>query len=163
MPDQCLCTPEVGSENWEVKTRSSEQAVCPTNRMPGKVIATQTVKAMLAIPLTDLHPIQYYFCRDENCTTVYYNANGQTFTESHLRERVYQKNTDDESVQVCYCFQHTPGSIRGEIRVTGKTTAIDSITAGIQAGQCACEIRNPQGSCCLGNVRALVKQSTLKH
>ncbi len=27
--------------------------------------------------------------------------------------------------------------------------------ARVQAGQCACELRNPQGSCCPGNVRAL--------
>lgn len=30
------------------------------------------------------------------------------------------------------------------------------ITAGIRAGQCACDLRNPQGICCLGNVRRLI-------
>jgi hypothetical protein len=28
----------------------------------------------------------------------------------------------------------------------------------VKAGNCACEVRNPQGSCCLGNVQATVKQ-----
>ena len=32
---------------------------------------------------------------------------------------------------------------------------IDDISTGINAGQCACDLRNPQGSCCLGNVRGL--------
>ena len=33
---------------------------------------------------------------------------------------------------------------------------IAAVEAGIRAGKCACDIRNPQGSCCLGNVRAVV-------
>ena len=35
---------------------------------------------------------------------------------------------------------------------------VDDIHAGINAGQCACDLRNPQGSCCLGNVRGLIKR-----
>ncbi len=32
------------------------------------------------------------------------------------------------------------------------------MTTGTKTGQCACDIRNPQGSCCLGNVGAVVKR-----
>ena len=35
---------------------------------------------------------------------------------------------------------------------------VDDINTGINAGQCACDLRNPQGSCCLGNVRGLIKR-----
>jgi hypothetical protein len=49
------------------------------------------------------------------------------------------------------------GSIRAELVRTGSSTVVASITAGILAGQCACEIRNPQGNCCLGNVREVVQ------
>jgi hypothetical protein len=35
---------------------------------------------------------------------------------------------------------------------------VDDIKAGIKAGQCACDLRNPQGTCCLGNVRAWLAQ-----
>lgn len=119
---------------------------------------TQVVKAMLTIPLTEVQASQYYFCKESDCPTVYYNDGGQTFTERNLRERIYQKNPNDGSVHVCYCFQHSPKSIRAEMELTGKSTVVDSITAGIQAGQCACDVRNPQGSCCLGNVNKLVKQ-----
>jgi len=47
--------------------------------------------------------------------------------------------------------------IRGELAATGKSTVIDRIAAEMKADFCACEIRNPQGSCCLGNVKAAVK------
>ena len=46
-----------------------------------------------------------------------------------------------------------------EIRDTGKCTILQHITAEVKAGNCACEIRNPQGSCCLGNVNAAVKRA----
>jgi hypothetical protein len=35
---------------------------------------------------------------------------------------------------------------------------VDDINTGISAEQCACDLRNPQGSCCLGNVRGLIKR-----
>jgi hypothetical protein len=125
-----------------------------------------TLKALLALPLTQVVHSAYRFCPDPNCPTVYYSADGeQLFTESHLRERVYQKHPDDDGLLICYCFQHTVGSIRNEIIETGSSRAVERITAGIQAGQCACDVRNPQGDCCLGNVRQLVKriQAELRH
>jgi hypothetical protein len=118
-----------------------------------------TVKALLAIPLTELRAGEYRFCRTAECPTVYYRASGgQTFGEDSLRERVHQKHPTDDAVFVCYCFRHTPGSIREEVRAMGRSTVVPRATAGIQADQCACEVRNPQGSCCLGNVRAVVKR-----
>ncbi len=112
---------------------------------------------MLALPLTEVRAVDYRFCRTADCLTVYYSTDGQQqFSEDDLRERVYQKHPDDKDVFVCYCFRHTPLSIRNEIAATGRSTVVAAITAGIQADQCACDIRNPQGSCCLGNVRAVV-------
>ncbi|MFQ5578390.1 MAG: hypothetical protein ACE5G8_15520 [Anaerolineae bacterium] len=75
-----------------------------------------------------------------------------------MREAVYQKEPHNPEVLVCYCFRHSPASIRAELRVAGRSTVVAQINAGIKAGQCACDIRNPQGSCCLGNVSRVVKQ-----
>jgi len=113
---------------------------------------------MLALPLTEVRDMEYRFCRTPDCPTVYYSEDGQQrFREDDLRERVHQKHPHDDDVFVCYCFRHTPLSIRSEILTTGGSTVVETITAGIKAGQCACDIRNPQGSCCLGNVRAVVE------
>ena len=114
---------------------------------------------MLAISLAVIRPVEYSFCRTVQCPIVYFASDGrQTFTEGDLRERVYQKHPDDDAVLVCYCFRHTPGTILAELRVFGISTTVERINAGIAASQCACEIRNPQGSCCLGNVAATVKR-----
>ena len=131
--------------------------VCPTNQQAGKAVDSLVLKAMLDVSLTQVTSPAYYFCRDANCPTVYYSADGsQCFSEPDLREKVFQKHATEDDVLVCYCFQHTVGSIRKELKQSGISTVVDSINAAIQAGQCACDIRNPQGDCCLGNVRVLV-------
>lgn len=138
-----------------LKIRDGDEAACPTNGKAGKRVDAQIVKAMLNLPLNVLRKVEYRFCPDPNCPTVYYSADGsQTFTEADLRERVYQKHPQDADVFVCYCFQHT----LGEILADGKHISAD-INRGIKNGQCACDIRNPQGSCCLGNVNSIVKHA----
>jgi hypothetical protein len=132
---------------------------CPGCGEKGRSVDGQTVKAMLAVSLMEVTHEPYLFCRTALCPVVYYSADGlQTFTVEQIRERVYQKEPQAEDVPICYCFRHTAGAIRAEIERTGQSTAVDGITAGTQAGYCACDIRNPQGSCCLGNVKALVKR-----
>lgn len=117
-----------------------------------------TVKAMLAVSLAAIRDVDYFFCADPACPVVYFSADGlQTFTVGDVRERVFQKEPQAEDVFVCYCFRHTPASIRQELLETGTSTVVEAITAGIRAGQCGCDVRNPQGSCCLGNVNAVVK------
>ena len=63
-----------------------------------------------------------------------------------------------EPVVLCCCFGFTEGMVREEIRKTGRCMIPQRIAVEIKAGHCACEVRNPQGSCCLGNVRSAVKR-----
>lgn len=140
--------------------------LCPQSGSKGKRVHGATVKAMLAVSLTEVRDTAYFFCKDADCPVVYFSEDGtQTFSTDQIRERVYQKEPDSDNVFVCYCFRHTLGSIRAELIATGESTIVEGINAGIQAGQCACDIRNPQGSCCLGNVSAFVKDigQTVNH
>lgn len=159
MSENC-CSTNNGVESCEISSaENAKDAVCPSCKQKGKPVDALTVKAMLSVPLTQLRNVPYLFCKTEHCPVVYYSADGeQGFSENALREKVYQKHTEDEEAFVCFCFRHTPAGIRKEIETTGKSTAVDAITAGIKAGQCACEVRNPEGSCCLGNVRQAVKK-----
>lgn len=89
---------------------------------------------------------------------VYFASDGvQTFLIGDVRVRVYQKEPDSDDVPVCYCFGHTRGEIRAAVDALA-VAIVDDINAGIRAGQCACDLRNPQGSCCLGNVRRLLRR-----
>jgi hypothetical protein len=87
----------------------------------------------------------------------FFRDGGQTFNTSQVRERVYQKEPDEAEVFVCYCFRHTVGELKAASPET-RIAIVADINTGTQAGQCACEVRNPQGSCCLGNVHGLIKR-----
>jgi hypothetical protein len=161
------CTPvkagndeEATVENCCTKENESAQPHhCPICGQIGKKVDSITLKAMLNVSLLALQDTSYFFCRTADCEVVYFSADGtQSFSREKIRVPVHQKEPGDESVPVCYCFQHSPATIRAELLASGQSTVLEEINEGIQAGQCACEIRNPQGTCCLGNVRAVVKQ-----
>jgi hypothetical protein len=132
---------------------------CPRCHRKGKAVTIETVKAMLAISLEAIQMTSYCFCATPTCPVVYFTTDIQhVFLETDLRERVHQKAPLADDVFVCYCFRYTPRSLIEEVATNGQSTAVKKITAGIQAGLCACDIRNPQGSCCLGNVKAVLHQ-----
>ena len=132
---------------------------CPRCGQMGKAVTQQLVKAMLGVSLRRIAAADYFFCRTEGCPAVYFSRDGASlFTEEEVREIVYQKHPHDPETPVCYCFRHKVKDL-----TLGPTEAVDQVVADIRSGtaadQCACDIRNPQGSCCLGNVTMIVKLS----
>lgn len=157
-PEANTCAPALNSQ-----TVPAQSGQCPVCGQTGKKVDGLTVKAMLSVSLAEVRDTPYRFCRTPNCQLVYFaEGGGQTFTRAQVREAVYQKEPHNPEVFVCYCFRHSPASIRAELHATGRSTVVEQINAGIAAGQCACDIRNPQGSCCLGNVSQVVKQTAQK-
>jgi hypothetical protein len=137
----------------------NQPGYCPITHTKGKKVDGATVKSLLAVSLRHLQNTHYYFCAEPDCDVVYFSEDGsQLFHTRDVREPVYQKEPNNPDVLVCYCFRHTLGDIQQELASTGTSSALEDVTAGIQAGQCACDWRNPQGDCCLGNIRRLMKQ-----
>lgn len=133
-----------------------QRAVCPACATLGKAVSVTTVRALLRTSLRAVTHAAYHFCATPDCPIVYFSCDGgRHFTTDHLRELVFQKAPTDPAAVVCYCFRYTRKAIQHADTST-HTHIVADITAGIHAGQCACDIRNPQGSCCLGNVRRLV-------
>lgn len=163
MSDSCCSVPSAGSATCElpaptIERTSHEVTACPACGDKGKPVQGQTVKALLSVTLRQVQNGEYLFCGTRTCPVVYFSADGkQTFTTEQVRERVYQKEPDTADAPICYCFQHTVGKLRDASPET-RTQILDDINTGIQADQCACDLRNPQGSCCLGNVRGLIKR-----
>lgn len=163
MSEDCCSRPSAGSAVFElpsrtVRKKSQVDKVCPECKQQGKAVRGQTVKALLSASLRSVEDTDYYFCRTEACPVVYYSVDGKsTFLATQVRERVYQKTPDADDVLVCYCFKHTVGEIRSATP-EGRAAILDDIDVGVQDEQCACDLRNPQGSCCLGNVRALIRR-----
>jgi hypothetical protein len=163
MSETCGCPPEAGSAVCGLPTpivqRPSHSAdLCPECGQKGKPVQGQTVKGILSVSLREVREVEYLFCPTRTCPVVYFSPDGaQTFTTTQVRERVYQKEPEGVEVSICYCFRHTVGEVRAA-SPERRAAILDNINAGIRAGECACDLRNPQGSCCLGNVRRLIQE-----
>ncbi len=133
---------------------------CPSCGILARPVQRLTVGALLKpdrrakIP----HQDEFCFCRTPDCDVVYFRPDAVLFRKDDLSVRVHQKEPNDPTVHVCYCFDWTPEKIRGEIERTGKSTMLDQVKAQVKADNCYCEVTNPQGSCCLGNIAKVVSQ-----
>lgn len=93
---------------------------------------------------------EHRFCATSDCPVVYFGTE-EAFVREDVVVPVFQKEPPGDR-PVCYCFGISEGDLQRE---TGTASAGDRITALVNAGRCACEVKNPQGSCCLGNVAAV--------
>lgn len=163
MSDSCGCPSEAGNIVCDLPAANSQRPprevnACPECGKVGKPVQGQTIKAIMSVSLRQVQEVQYLFCRTQTCPVVYFSAAGaQAFTIQDVREGIYQKAPEADDVLICYCFRHTVGQLRNA-SAQDRVAIVDNINTGINAGQCACDLRNPQGSCCLGNVNRRIKQ-----
>jgi hypothetical protein len=140
-------------------TESGERGLdhCPRCGDKGKPVSLVTVGAMAKIEVEafKLSAQAYRLCRHLICPVVYF-APGISINKTDLRVSINFKENNYEG-PVCYCFNHTTASIRADIRSSGRSTAFEMITKEVRAGRCACEVKNPAGTCCLGDVIRVVK------
>jgi hypothetical protein len=163
MTESCGYPPEAGNIVCDLPAQGFQRSprvgnACPECGQVGRPVQGQTVKAMLSVTLRRVQEFKYFFCRTQTCSVVYfYHGGGWTFTVEDVREKVYQKEPEAEDVFVCYCFRHTVGDLR-KASPQSRINIVADINTGINMKQCACDLRNPQGSCCLGNVRSMIKR-----
>lgn len=134
--------------------------VCPVNGARSKQVDMLTVRSLVRHLPLGMPGTQYYFCEAPDCDLVYFPFDRQapSFRRSDLLVRVGIKESLDP-IPVCYCFGFTRKDIVDEIAVKGRSTVLERITAEVKAGNCACEVRNPSGKCCLGTVTRVVQDS----
>lgn len=94
-----------------------------------------------------------HFCPTADCSTVYF-TDEQALHLDDVSVPVFQKQASGNRI-VCYCLGIQENRIREEVERTGLSSAATRIRALVQSGECRCEIVNPQGTCCLGQVSAI--------
>jgi hypothetical protein len=131
---------------------------CPVSGSRGAAVELVTVNALLTeSAMRHLRPGQFRFCPDPGCDVVYFTAAGPRLTTADVRVSVWQKLPFGDRL-ICYCFGESEASIRSELESAGDSNAIERVRNHIAAQRCACEVRNPRGACCLGDVIAAVKR-----
>ena len=133
---------------------------CPRCGSRSKKVDALTVKSLVRRLPFDVEKTQFYFCASPNCDVVYFGPSpaAPTFYRQDLLVRIGVKEQQDP-IPVCYCFGISRKDIRDEIEQTGKSTVASRIGAEVRAGNCACEVKNPSGKCCLGEVTRTVQEA----
>ncbi len=135
---------------------TSNPGVCPSCGKKGKPVAVLTVKSLVRDHTDVRTSLSYSFCRTVDCDVVYFSDQG-VFTKSDVKVRVGIKETANP-IPLCYCFDYSRENIRRDIESSGSTTVLEDIKAEVQGGFCACEVKNPSGACCLGDVTRAIQE-----
>jgi len=132
---------------------------CPRCGAVGRVVADETIEAILKPGLAiSLLAVERRFCRTPSCDALYYGADGRFVEKAAARVRVGIKESEDP-IPLCYCFNFSRADVRREVAQTSECTIPARITAEVRAGRCACEVKNPSGACCLGEVNRAVRDA----
>jgi hypothetical protein len=149
------------SDCCSVNAKAGTPAVmaCPINGARSKQVDMLTVKSLVRKLPLGMPNTQYYFCDASDCEVVYFALDAQAprFRREDLAVRVGAKETADP-IPICYCFGFSRQDVWGEIQETRKPTLSERIAAEVKAGNCACEVKNPSGKCCLGDIARAAKE-----
>ncbi len=142
----------------KIKTAiDAPQTACGHCGETGRAVSRQTIAHHVkSEKLSCVNRDEYKFCSSPKCAVVYYTASGESFTVDDVRESITAKTEGDER-PLCYCFGFTEGFARQEIAQTGKSSVPAQVSQLIKEKLCSCEIRNPSGVCCLGEINKTVK------
>lgn len=131
----------------------AEVRACPGCGNEGRTVDPATVAALTHVRVAPNQ--RFRLCRSLECEVVYHGDRGAVLALGDLHLVPGFKTTSDQGL-VCYCFLHSRAEIERELRAIGETTVPERIKKEIKVGNCACEVRNPAGRCCLGEVNEAV-------
>ena len=128
-----------------------ERAVCPEDGSTGDPVKRLTVAAQMRGPVPPRQ--EFWLCRSPDCSVVYFGSEGTTITTDQVHEIPGFKAAGRDLA--CYCFVYRESEIAEEVRSSGTSSMVASVEDQVRAGNCACEVRNPSGKCCLKDLKAL--------
>lgn len=153
MADCCTSKEQISENN------GSE--LCPSCNEKGKIVKIITLKSMLKPSVLDSlnADLTHYFCSEKDCDVVYFDTDKKTYFTADIKVSVHQKDANT-NVPICYCFGWTKEKIKQHVVNELSPNPLVHIRENIKENRCGCEVNNPQGSCCLGNVTSYIKELT---
>ncbi|MFD3450363.1 hypothetical protein ACFDTO_37940 [Microbacteriaceae bacterium 4G12] len=141
--------------------RIENDGVCPSCKSKAKNVKLITLKSLLKpSALETLNAKEnHYFCSTEGCDVVYFDTNNKKYLVSDIKVAVHQKD-GSSTTPICYCFDWTKEKIKEYVEKGLTPNLVEHIRENIKENRCGCDVNNPQGSCCLGNVTSYIKELT---
>ncbi|QFY43935.1 hypothetical protein F6R98_15925 [Candidatus Methylospira mobilis] len=98
----------------------------------------------------ELSSEKYYFCPSKECTVGYFSSTGHIIPKQRLR--TYQEINDDK---LCYCFDINADQYLSALHANNSDAVKSFVIQKTKSGDCACDIKNPSGQCCLAKFKIL--------
>lgn len=134
---------------------------CPVCECKGRSVKSITIESLVKKErlekLDDKNDFQ--FCSSNTCDVVYFHSETEKLIKrADLFVSVGQKETEP-SRKICYCFDYCAEDIEKDVRASGSSDIPDVIAEKCRNGQDQCAEKNPQGTCCLGNVQEVLNKA----
>ena len=129
---------------------ASDAAHCPVCGDPGPPVKWITVQSLTTGPVPGRQVFRV--CMGAGCDVVYFGDAGAVVHVGDLRVAPGFKNLGPSAL-LCYCFPLSRGELARKAGTGGASDIIARIASEVRAGNCACDVRNPTGRCCLSDLR----------
>lgn len=137
------------SSSVEAKAEIKQAALCPSCGTPAKPVGLVTLMHQVVAPLNQqLGSEKFYFCSSPACDSVYFSDAGTVIEACQVRAEIGQKSIAPGRV-ICYCFDISHARAMEELEQTGTSASKAFVVEQTRLKNCACDIRNPSGRCCL--------------
>jgi len=138
--------------------QSKGKMECPSCHKMAKGVLAKTFDALVKEQIKAKFDCfdGFYYCKTPTCKTVYFR--GDTILTQEDMKVVVGLKEGAAPATMCYCFGWSKEKIRAELEATGQTRALEDIKAKMKDPGCSCEILNPSGACCLGDVTKAIKE-----
>ena len=135
------------------------KVACPLCHTLSKGVLGKTVEYLLTNEAKEALSCfdGFYFCKTPSCEAIYFRE--KTIIRQKEISIVVGHKEGAKPATVCYCFDWTKEKIQTEIEKTGKSSALEDIKEKMKSIGCSCEILNPSGGCCLGDVSSVIKNN----
>ncbi|MEQ1740076.1 MAG: hypothetical protein ABL884_09215 [Methyloglobulus sp.] len=139
------------------RTTLSNQS-CPLCGKTSKSVEIRTLYHQVKFPENQgIISDSYYFCPSKDCPTAYFSVAGNSIPKRQLTS--YQ---DIQKDKLCYCFDIDTADYLTAINTHRAETIKNFVIQRTKSGECACELRNPSGKCCLAKFKQLENDLTQK-
>jgi hypothetical protein len=126
---------------------------CPQCGATCKSVEMRTLYHQVRFPENqEITTDTYYFCSSTDCSIGYFSIAGACVPKLHLR--TYQEIQKDK---LCYCFDIDADLYLLALRTNNADSIKDFVIQRTKSGECACELRNPSGQCCLAKFKHFEK------
>ena len=131
---------------------------CPKCGQKAKGVLAKTLNALLTPEAKEkLECLEgFHYCKTPSCEVVYFR--GDTILTQKDMSVVVGLKEGAVPATVCYCFGWSKEKIKEQLEKSGETNALEDIKAKMEDPGCSCEVLNPSGGCCLGDVTKAIKE-----